>query len=80
MLGTYLKCMEVACQVLHGHFGPVYELQVSKKMMKNVASENNLALVVRTTRSVAMEENYFFRMFSTKARLNVIWSERKKNK
>ena len=25
-----LKCMELACQVLNGHFGPVYLLQVSK--------------------------------------------------
>ena len=24
------KCMELACQVLHDHFGPVYLLQVSK--------------------------------------------------
>ena len=25
-----LKCMELACRVLHGHFAPVYLLQVSK--------------------------------------------------
>ena len=25
-----LKCMKLACQVLHGHFGPVFLLQVSK--------------------------------------------------
>ena len=29
-LVTCLKYMEVACRVLHGHFGPVYVLQVSK--------------------------------------------------
>ena len=25
-----LKCIEVALQVLHGHFGPVYLFQISK--------------------------------------------------
>ena len=34
--------------VLHGHFEPVYLLQVSKMMMKNVASWNNLTLELKT--------------------------------
>ena len=29
-LASCLKCMELACQVLNGHFEPVYFLQVSK--------------------------------------------------
>ena len=32
--------------VLHGHFEPVYLLQVSKNDDKNLASWNNLALVL----------------------------------
>ena len=30
MLVPCLKCMEIGCQVLLGHFGPVYLLQGSK--------------------------------------------------
>ena len=29
-LFSCLKCMELACQVLHGYFKPVYLLQVNK--------------------------------------------------
>ena len=36
--------MELACQALHGHFGPVYLLQVSKNEDENVASWNDLDL------------------------------------
>ena len=44
-LDPCLKWMEVDYQVLHGHFGPVYLLQVSKMMIKNIAPKSNLALV-----------------------------------
>ena len=42
---TCLEWMELGCQVLFGHFGPVDILQVSKIMTKNIASKRNLALV-----------------------------------
>ena len=29
-LDPCLKCMKLACQVLNGHFGPVYLLQIRK--------------------------------------------------
>ena len=40
-----LKRIELGCQVLLGHFGPVYLFQVSKMMMKNVASKSSLSLL-----------------------------------
>jgi len=36
--------MELAYSELIGHFEPVYLLQVVKMMMKNIASQSNLAL------------------------------------
>ena len=38
--------MGLACQVLHGQFRPACLLQVSKNDDENVASWNNLAVVV----------------------------------
>ena len=38
-----LKCMELGCQVLHGHFGHLLQL-LKRIMLKNVASENTLDL------------------------------------
>ena len=41
--------MELAFRVLHGHFGTVYLLQVSKNDDEKRASKNNLALVSKGT-------------------------------
>ena len=39
-----IEDMELSCGVLHGHFRPAYLQQVSKMMMKNVVSRNDMAL------------------------------------
>ena len=42
-LAPCLKCMELACQVLNGHFGPVYLLQVSKNDDEDASTKKRLS-------------------------------------
>ena len=64
-LVPYLKCIKLAFRVLHGHFGPVYLLQVSKK------DDEKCCFLKQFGLSISIFDSYDIRTLASKCKMTL---------